>query len=99
MTRSWSPGADAADIEGHLLDGRAGTVPGRRLHHLFPTSFRDFLDDIQEGRWTVNDTIGYARTAFSLDEGQARSLRRPSSAGRWAWRCPLAGGGCRLGAP
>ena len=36
----WS---DAADIEGHLLAGRAGTVPGRRLRHLFPMSFRDFL--------------------------------------------------------
>lgn len=36
----WS---DAADIEGHLLAGRAGTVPGRRLRHLFPMRFRDFL--------------------------------------------------------
>lgn len=35
--------ADAADIEGHLLAGRAGTVPGRRLRHLLPMSFRDFL--------------------------------------------------------
>jgi uncharacterized protein len=34
---------DAADIEGHLLAGRAGTVPGRRLRHLLPMSFRDFL--------------------------------------------------------
>ncbi len=36
----WS---DAADIEGHLLAGRAGTVPGRRLRHLFPMTFRDFV--------------------------------------------------------
>lgn len=36
----WS---DAADIEGHLLAGRAGTVPGRRLRHLFPMNFRDFV--------------------------------------------------------
>jgi predicted AAA+ superfamily ATPase len=36
-------GTDAADIEGHLLAGRAGTVPGRRLRHLLPMSFRDFL--------------------------------------------------------
>ena len=35
--------ADAEDIEGHLLAGRAGTVPGRRLRHLLPMTFRDFL--------------------------------------------------------
>ncbi len=36
----WS---DSGDIEGHLLAGRAGTVPGRRIRHLHPMNFRAFL--------------------------------------------------------
>ena len=36
----WSNGAD---IEGHLLAGRAGTVGGRRIRHLHPMNFRAFV--------------------------------------------------------
>jgi uncharacterized protein len=36
----WS---DGADIEGHLLAGRAGTVSGRRIRHLHPMNFRAFV--------------------------------------------------------
>lgn len=36
----WS---DGADIKGHLLAGRAGTVSGRRIRHLHPMNFRAFL--------------------------------------------------------
>ena len=36
----WS---DDDDIEGHLLAGRAGTVPGRRIRHLHPMNFRAFI--------------------------------------------------------
>jgi uncharacterized protein len=36
----WS---DSGDIEGHLLAGRAGTSPGRRIRHLHPMNFRAFV--------------------------------------------------------
>jgi uncharacterized protein len=36
----WQPGED---IEGQLLAGRAGRSPRRRVRHLLPLSFRDFI--------------------------------------------------------
>lgn len=36
----WRP---AEDVEGNLLAGRAGTSTGRRVRHLLPMSFRDFV--------------------------------------------------------
>ena len=34
---------DDEDVEGNLLAGRAGTTGARRVRHLFPMTFRDFL--------------------------------------------------------
>ena len=45
------------------------------------------IDDIQEGRWTVNDTIGYARTASS-NEIDLTAVAAPTSAGP-AWTTPI----------
>lgn len=36
----WAPGED---VLGHLLTGRAGTGPGRRLRQLLPMTYRDYL--------------------------------------------------------
>jgi uncharacterized protein len=35
--------ADSEDVQGNLLAGRAGTVPGRRTRLLLPMTFRDYL--------------------------------------------------------
>jgi uncharacterized protein len=45
------------------------------------------IDDIQEGRWTVNDTIGYARTA-SANEIDLTPVAVPTDSGR-AWTTPI----------
>ena len=47
------------------------------------------IDELDEGRWAVNDTIGYARTA-STNEIDLASVAVPTGAGR-AWTpigCP-----------
>ncbi len=42
----WNP---AEDIPGHLLAGRAGKSPGRRLRHLMPMTFRNFVIATRRG--------------------------------------------------
>jgi uncharacterized protein len=80
------------DVEGNLMAGRSGASPSRRTRHLFPMTFRAFLEATRS-RMFLPDAIHPAMLQSAEVRAQLESLRFAVDDYDLAWQDYLSCGG------